>query len=405
MKKYWPYMITGGIIALIIVVVLGASQKMPRRMDERITLREKDKVPYGTAAARALISSLFPRAAVSSDNNSPGYWDTVSLKSGHQAVILMCGNFNADGYELRRILNFAAGGNYVFIIARSFSTDAQTVFNFSSGQNDLATLFNTADDSLRVRLSRPYFSSDSEFTYPGKRFEGWFDAIDTPHTAVLGRNETNPDFIRMDIGAGRVFLHSAPLAFSNYFILHKNNIRYFEQALSVIPPDVSRIVWNEFYLNKKSSDNREKKPNWLGVLFRYPPFRWGFLTALLGILLFVLLNSRRRQRMIPPHPQPTNESLDFVKTMGRLYYERRDHLNLARKMSVYFMEHVRSAYKLSTHTLDEAFTEALHYKSGYPEEELKEIISFIQSLKGEGTVNEQQLIHFHNQLESFYQNS
>lgn len=109
--------------------------------------------------------------------------------------------------------------------------------------------------------------------------------------------------------------------------------------------------------------------------------------------------------MIPPHPQPTNESLDFVKTMGRLYYERRDHLNLARKMSVYFMEHVRSAYKLSTHTLDEAFTEALHYKSGYPEEELKEIISFIQSLKGEGTVNEQQLIHFHNQLESFYQNS
>jgi hypothetical protein len=109
--------------------------------------------------------------------------------------------------------------------------------------------------------------------------------------------------------------------------------------------------------------------------------------------------------MIPVYAKPRNESLDFVKTMGRLYYDRRDHQNLAKKMSIYFLEHVRSTYKLPTHTLDEQFVEALNFKSGYPKEDLNQIILFIQYLQDSGSVDEQQLIHFHNQLESFYQNT
>ena len=109
--------------------------------------------------------------------------------------------------------------------------------------------------------------------------------------------------------------------------------------------------------------------------------------------------------MIPIHSKPRNESLDFVKTMGRLYYDRKDHQNLAKKMSIYFLEHVRSTYKLPTHTLDEPFIEALQYKSGFSQGHLNEIISFIQYLQNGGSVNEERLIHFHNQLESFYQNT
>ena len=109
--------------------------------------------------------------------------------------------------------------------------------------------------------------------------------------------------------------------------------------------------------------------------------------------------------MIPDHPKPSNESLDFVKTMGRLYYDRRNHQNLAKKMSMYFLEHVRTAYKLPTHTLDESFIENLHYKSGYSKGDLNEIISFIRYLHDNGSVYEDQLIVFHNQLESFYQNT
>jgi hypothetical protein len=376
-------------------------------MDERITLREKDKIPYGTAAARGLITSLFPNTSITSDSKNPGYWNDVSFGSGKQAVILMSGYFNADEYELKKILDFVKDGNYVFIIGRGFSTDAQTTFNFTYGQDNSSIFYSVVDDSLKMKLEKPSFPSDSLFVYPGTKFESWFETFDTSHALVLGRNETQPNFISMNIGEGSVFIHAAPLAFSNYFILHKNNIRYFEQVLSVIPADVERIVWNDYYLNKKVNNNDREGggPNWLGVLMKIPAFRAGLFVLLLLLLLWVLLNSRRKQRLIPEYAKPRNESMDFVKTMGRLYYERRDHQNLAKKMGMYFLEHVRSTYKLPTHTLDEQFIDALRFKSGYSSDDLNEIVSFVQYLQDNGSVNEQQLIHFHNQLESFYQNT
>lgn len=405
MKKSLPYIIIFGVLALVFIVIIGANRKLARRMDERITLREKDKIPYGTAAARTLISSIFPKAFVTSNSKSPGYWKDVSTSANKQAIILMSGYFNADEYEIKKILDFASNGNYVFIIGRGFSTDAQTAFNFTYGQDNSSVFFDLVEDSLKLKLERPSFSSDSLYVYPGKKFESWFETFDTSHALVLGRNESQPNFIRMNIGDGAVFIHAAPLAFSNYFILHKNNIHYFEQVLSVIPADVETIVWNDYYLNKKVNNNQQKEPSWLAVLLKFPSFRAGFFVLLLLLILWVLLNTRRKQRMIPEHSTLKNESLDFVKTMGRLYFEKRDHQNLARKMGIYFLEYIRATYKLPTHTLDEQFIEALHFKSGYSTDDLNHIVSFIQYLQDNGGVDEQQLINFHNQLESFYQNT
>ena len=408
MKKYSPYLIAVVVLAFIAVIIIAANRKLPRKMDERITLRQRDKIPYGYAAAADLSVGLFPNAAIYSDENVPGYWDRIVLNSHKQAVILVAGYFNADDEEISRLMQFVKNGNYVFIIAQSFSEETQSAFHFTYSQNGLAPFFGVGDDSLMVRLLGPHFASDSLYTYPGRKFESWFEHFDTSHTLVLGGNENHTNFIQMNYGNGSVLIHCAPLAFSNYFILHKNNIHYFEQVLSVLPSDITKLAWNEYYLIKrgpKNRDNNNREPNWLRVLLRYKEFKWGFGLLMFALVLWVLLNSRRKQRMIPAHPKPVNESLDFVKTMGRLYYDRKDHLNLAKKMSTYFLEHVRTNYKLPTHTLDETFIQSLHNKSGFSRGDLNEIISFIQYTQDNGSINEEQLIHFHNQLEAFYQNT
>jgi hypothetical protein len=204
-------------------------------------------------------------------------------------------------------------------------------------------------------------------------------------------------------GSGRFFVHTTPLAFSNYFLLYKKNVAYYQQALSVIPPDITAIVWNEYYLNKQRHSSDQKKPNWLATLLKHPPFRWGFLTALAFLLLYCVLGMRRRQRVIPPHQKPTNDALDFVKTLGRLYYDKGDHRNLATKMGAYFLEHVRATYKIPTHTLDADFVHLLHRKSGYPEAELKNILSEIKEFSEWPAISEERLAQFHRQLELFYQ--
>jgi hypothetical protein len=407
MRRYFPYIIAIAAFVTVVVAIVLINRRLPKKMDERITLRERDKIPYGFSVAKELTASMFPNVPVYTDQSVPGYWRHTSMNSERQAVFVVSGYFNADDEEISRLMRFVKNGNYVFIIAQSFSEESQAAFHFTYGQNGMAPIFGVGDDSLSVHLVRPYFPSDSVYTYPGRRFESWFEKLDTGYALVLGRAGEKANFLKLDYGDGSLFIHSAPLAFSNYFILHKNNVRYFEQVMSVIPPDVTSVVWNEYYLVKRGPRNKDgnHEPNWLSVLMRYREFKWGFGLLLFALALWVMLNSRRKQRMIPPHDKPRNESLDFVKTMGRLYYERRDHQNLANKMAMYFLEHVRTTYKLATSELNESFIENLHYKSGYSRGELNEIISFIQHLREDGSVNENQLILFHNQVESFYQNT
>lgn len=403
MKKAIPYIVLGLLaVGLVVLVVL---QPRKRKMDERITLASADKIPYGTAAARALLPGLFPDATLLYNTKEPVNWTLQDSADGHMAVVLVADFFNADDYELQLISSFVRRGNNVFIIAKNFSYPAENYYHIDT-RHATRVRANTYADSLRVQLQAPFFSDTSMYVYPGTQYQSIFLSYDTARTLVLGRNEDRyADFIAMKIGDGHVFIHTAPLAFSNYFILHKNNIHYFRQVFSLIPSSTRQILWNEYYLYKPADQSSRNERSIFHVLMRYKAFSWGLITGILALALMLLLGSRRRQRKIPPYQKPKNDSLDFVKTLGRLYYDRHDHHNLARKMSAYFLEHIRAVYKLPTHTLDEPFVQLLSYKSGYPQDKLESIVDFIHYQEREPVVTEAQLGDFYRKLESFYQNT
>lgn len=403
MKKLFP-LVAGALLLLLVAILLVSRGRPLHRLDERVTLRQRDKIPYGTAVARHLLPSLFPAASVQIDTRYPGTWADVDANDSNQAVVVIADYFDANSDELHRLQRFVSSGNNVFIIARAFSDEAATFFNLSF--TPYSSFYNSSEDSLRVKLAPPVFAADSFFAYPGFRYEGAIQRFDSARTLVLGKNDKGwPNFVRLDKDAGHFFVHTAPLAFSNFFILHKNNIAYYQQALSVLPKNTKAVLWNEYYLDKMQRPAPDKDVNWLGALFKNPSFKRGFLTALFTLLLFVLLGMRRKQRLIPPHEKPKNDSLDFVKTLGRLYYDKQDHKNLAEKMGAYFLEHVRSRYKMTTHTLDEELVLLLQARSGYPAPELESIVATIRRLPDAYSISEEQLADFHKKLELFYQNT
>src|SRR6476620_10702935 len=267
-------------------------------MNERITLKEVDKIPYGFYAARHMIPSLFPNAEVFVDKRTPGYWDSVSAYKSNQAVLITGMRMNADESELKELLDFARKGNYVFIITQDISYSAAQFFHTGDLVSDDG-YFTGESDSLQVQLSQPRFENTKPYVYPGRRFASYFEGVDTTKVAVLGTNEDNKaNFVQYIAFNGAIFIHTAPLAFSNYFILHKKNISYFENAVSVIPSTVTKVLWNEYYLYKKA-DQQENEPNWLSVLMKYEAFRWALWTAIITLLLYVLMEMRRKQRVIP----------------------------------------------------------------------------------------------------------
>ncbi|MFI5129740.1 MAG: DUF4350 domain-containing protein [Chitinophagales bacterium] len=408
MKKLLPYLL--GIIILVaaIVLIVTDSTDQQRRLDERITFRKKDKIPYGTYVAFESLKHIFPRAIISSNEKEPGAWDSLSNYDINQALVIISPVFYADEFEMKKLIRFIEKGNDVFISSAIVSEEAQTILNCSISYLDIYDLFSGTPlekDTLRVSLSNPPFERSHKYMYPGMRLACNFFKLDTTVSTILGKgNEDDPNFIHLKAGQGNLYIHLAPMVFTNYFLLRDKNMNYYEDILSVISNRTKTLVWDEYYLYKRQpfGRNTRSRNGWMATLFRYPALKWGLLTAIFTLILFVLLEMRRKQRIIPVITRPRNDSLDFVKTIGRLYYDKGDHKNLCRKMSAYFLEHVRNRYKLPTSELDDDFIQNLQFKTGMNVSEIQGIVYFIRDMEKAEGISDRQLAYFHKQLESFY---
>jgi hypothetical protein len=402
-KKLIPYILIGLVVTAVVVLFFTSENKPTRRFDGRVTMQKRDKIPYGTFVAYEGLKEIFPKATITSAKQEPGYWDSLSNYDGNQALIIVSPSFNASEYEMEKLIRFMEEGNDVFISTMNVSYDVTQMLKCDiNSANGLMYYFDQSEgtDLLSVSLAKPPFQNQS-YSYPGKRYDFYFYKLDTAVVTVLGYDKNkNPNFIHLKAGEGNLYVHLAPLTFSNYFLLHKNNITYYENALSVISPTITRVVWDEYYRTKRQ--DQKKKSNWLTGFLKYPPLKWALLTALFALLVYVLLEMRRKQRQIPVIKKPVNDSLEFVKTIGRLYHDKGDHKNLSRKMSAYFLEHIRTRYKIPTSELDDTFEKNLHFKTGVAQEDINGIVSFIRNLDALHIVTAQQLAWFHKQLESFY---
>lgn len=405
MKKGLPYII-GGILLLLLLTLVMAGRK--KSFDHRITLNKKDKIPYGSYVAYNQLGYLFPDADIVINKKQPGYWEDSVLQydTGHQVMIILTKEFNATDYELRELFHFVSKGNDVFISSYDLSRDAQDFFhlNLSYGDAGFAAYDDLAEmDTLKLRLTHPPFPEKNlKFDYPGRKYYSHFNAFDTTMSYVLERTEdSSAVLLRIRAGEGNFFIHTAPLAFSNYFLLHKQNIAHYNQLLSALDAKTGKVVWDEYFLYKPAYDqNKESSP--IRILMEQPSFRMALLTALAGIIIFVLLGLKRRQRLIPVIPPVKNDSLEFVKTIGRLYFQKRNNKNLCQKMGVYFTEHVHNHYKMNTGNMDKDFVTRLAQKSGSDQQTVQSITEYISFLQEAPAIHDQQVIEFYQLLEKFY---
>lgn len=384
--------------ALILLLPLASCRyKQTKDLNRRITLWRKDKIPYGTQVAYEGLSSLFPNATVTT--NRKALVDMHSDIEGKKAYIIIVPTMNPDPSDINAILNFVGEGNHVFISARRFGDSLLHALNLRSGFGHEQQF---QPDSLRLSVYHPLSGDSLSYAYPGDAYDNWVDSLDTQYTTVLGRDHKGrPNLVRFNYkGGGTLYLQFAPLAYSNFFLLHKHNRSYYENTLSYMPRSVSEVVWDEYFRYDHAKDFSA-----FGFILSNKALSWAFWLMLLLFVPIFIFESKRRQRPIPVIEPLRNTSLDFVRTIGRLYFQRRDNLNLALKMVNHFQDYVRSQYNLQATALDEELVEKLSYKSGYQRESLMRLIGYMRELPAKAYVPDEELMDFNGQLEAFYKSA
>lgn len=400
MKGYrWFIVILLSMLAILIIVQLNK----PRVLNWDLTLSKDDKNPYGGYILYKQLKDIFPDAAIGS-YRMPPYDQVNNSEEQNTAYLLLDRAVNTSKEDVNELLKYVENGNYLFTSAQNFgslldslsvSDTTEYFFRFSDTTVDLSQ---EKDTTALVNFFNPRLHTATGYHVRKNFSNHFFTRIDTARHIVLGNKDKHyTNFIKIPRGDGAIFLHSDPVCFTNYFLLNKRNYEYTSKALSYIPGEVEVIYWDEFYkLGPEGSDNQ------LSFLLKNEFLRWAVRIAVLAGLFYVLFEIKRRQRIIPLIQPLRNSTLDFVQTVGGLYFNKRDNKNIAIKKVNHFLEFLRSKFFLQTNHLNEEFIQALKKKTGATEHEVMELVNLIRSVNEAGHVNDDVLLLLNSKIDAFY---
>ena len=115
----------------------------------------------------------------------------------------------------------------------------------------------------------------------------------------------------------------------------------------------------------------------------------------------MIFEMKRRQRIIPIIAPPKNTTLEFVSTIGNLYYQSKEHKNIADKKIIFFLEQIRTKYWLNTSRPDASFLQTLSRKSGKSINEVNTLFKTIEEIRSQNQISAQQLTVLNNLIEKF----
>jgi hypothetical protein len=340
---------------------------------------------------------------------------TLPLQATHASYIFINQEFEASRLETTALLRFVAAGHDVFIAAedfgptrRGFLADTLGIRTYEADTVRLAQIVRGSApaagqaDSVPLHLlrKRPGLAqTDFNFSAAAANYRLALTKR-RPHTgATLAADERGrPVLLRLNHGRGHFYLCSVPLAFGNYWVLRPRTADFAFAALSYLPAG-HPAWWDEY-----QKQGREGEQSTLRVLLAHPALRTAYYLVLVMGLLFVFVEARRRQRIVPILNPLPNTTLLFTRTVAGLYQQGRNHAQIAEKKTALFLDYLRTRFQEATPDLaDDGFRERLSQKAGVPRPRVDELVRLINHARTAPAVTDRQLLILSRAIRNFKQ--
>lgn len=378
-----PYIWMGLGIAIIVVMQMST----PKPISWDYTYEANDKNPNGGWIPAHYMERSFPgkmktvRSAV---------WSRASLDempTAHDSYVVITHEFQPDREARHKLLELLKNGGTLFVaaseiddsLAKEIGIKTRSVFNLDS----LRFFADTSYQSIALGLfghANTFKAADSNT---------WRSLASCDSFVVLATRRW---------GKGSLILCGTPDLLTNRVFLD-TALRGIPVALLSALPD-KPIAWDEYYKPKRRTEMTVNK-----AIGSIPGLSLAYWILICTGVVYLLMAGRRRQRPIPVIPPVRNTSLDFVSTVGRLYYGRRDNLNLANKLTRLFRDHIVNRLRLRLDVDEQTLADTISNVSGADILVVNNILRRIAQADSGLEFSDDETVAFHNDILLFQQQS
>lgn len=349
-------------LAVLVTLYLAMLYFMPQRFNWTVTYYQRDKNPFGAYVFKSLADKSWI-GQVNTSNRT-----IFELRDFEEPnLLVICNNFDISDVEMESILQLLEAGKTIFIASSQIDTLLTSRFGIKMSGINFEFLLQSmwGGDSAGVSFGYPHEMRDATYWLPRQLLNQSFVEYDPNIAEVIAKNtDDDPVLLKVRHGGGILLLSSTPMVFANFSMLKDDNYKYVAGMLSDI--EGGKLHWTEYY-----QLGRMEAQTPLRYILSEESLKWAFYIAIFSIIIFMIFESKRTQRIIPIITPLKNETLVFVKTIARLYYQKKDHKQLANKKMIHFLDHLKQKLRIDVNEEIGSVINTVAAKTGSDVEEVR----------------------------------
>ncbi|MEI6346308.1 MAG: DUF4350 domain-containing protein [Bacteroidota bacterium] len=388
---------------IVIILLLVASLPLfsifqqSSKSDWKLSLKPEDKKPFGTFVFDSLMRNHFKNEY----QNSRNTLYEIHLNSNKSKTIIILSDYlNLPKADIEDIKKNANNGNKYIFAFNNTNEDFSKEFEIDNRNYQTVNPFwnSLSEDSVFFKLS--IIDENSKTVDSLKIEDGILNSyfIKTKENSkVLLSSESEPIAIKISYGSGSITICLSPYLFTNYFLLNKNCWKATNHLLTDI--NTSEIYFASKYLiNDKNNSSIFKNLLYNNAL------KSMFYFSIILILVFIIFSAKRKQRIIPIINQHKNNSLKFIKLIGRLYFLKKNHTDLGIKKFNYLKDYLSRTYQINFNTEDrEWLFQVISIKTGIEKKSVRQLFVKMEKLAtSKASINEKMLHQLIEEMEQYY---
>lgn len=326
-----------------------------------VTFNKNDRNPYGGYALNELLETSW------FEKYTHSYETAYELVNKEKSNLLIVSDFiEIDRTDAEAIENAVDSGATVFIAGQ---------YVYSSWLDSLQINFQRTDSDLNIDLTYQQkidsvtISYDGNYSFPELFISSRIEDEEGRLNALIKGNNDEIFLAELPIGEGKIILCSIPLIFSNLSLVNGDNHQLVADVLSLLPAE--QIEWTEYY-----KMGRMESGSFFRFLLSKESLRWALYLSLLFIVLFMLFEAKRKQRVIPIITPLQNNTLDFIKHISRIHLSKNDNDTIVKRKLLFFSDKLKEDYRLE---LAQATAEDLVNLRGFTELQAQYLLNFYKS--------------------------
>ncbi len=381
--KYFVYFILAAFVVLFIQLYF------PNPINWSRNFNTQSKDPYGLYVFNQELPHLLKSQKLTKTSLSPYeyFLDNKEANENKTTYLFIENKSNLDDVSVKDLLQkVSEGADMViasenFYYGNSYILDTLKIKLHSIKTNNLHFVNkNSGNDTLKIK----------------DEYNNIFTVKDPEKYSVIAKLNNNLSFVSTKFGKGTVYISTSPILLTNYYLLNeKLNTEIFSEKFASFIKKENVIWFDENYnIGERESNNSIFK-----VILKHKSLRFGWYTMVIGLILYLIFYGKRKQRIVPVIDPIKNTTVEYIETVGNLYYQENNHTQLLDKQIKYALYFIRTEWKIATQNINEDFKNKLQQKALANTGDTDQFINFITNFNTDKTYSQANLIQFNQLLE------